>query len=113
MVTFIQNNDKLTYLPAHITYCLTLTMLKRVLCMNINYTDQQKKALLAGDQNKQREIMFNSDPVVQKMLSQEVKRLDRATWDTQKRTVMEDILILKFTQHEDFYSVIHYITSVQ
>ena len=62
---------------------------------------QHKKALLAGDQNKQREIMFNPDPVVQKMLGQEVKGLDRATWDAQKRTVMKDILVSKFTQHED------------
>ena len=54
MFNFMQNNDKLTYLPAHITYCLTLTMLKRVLLVNIDYTDQQKKALLADDQNKQR-----------------------------------------------------------
>ena len=62
---------------------------------------QHKKALLAGDQNKQREIMFNPDPMVQKMLGQEVKGLDRAAWDTEKRAVMKDILLSKFTQHGD------------
>ena len=44
---------------------------------------QHKKALLADDQNKQREIMFNPDPVVQKMLGQDLKGLLRATWDAQ------------------------------
>ena len=52
---------------------------------------QHKKVLLTGDQNKQREIMWYPDPVVQKMLVQKVKGHDRAIWDTQKRTVMKDI----------------------
>ena len=58
---------------------------------------QHKKALLAGDQNKQREIMFNPDPMVQKVLGQEVKGLDRAAWDTGKRAVVKDIPVSKFT----------------
>ena len=61
---------------------------------------QHRKALIAGDQNKQREIMFNPDPMVQKMLGQELRGLDRAAWDTEKRAVMKDILISKFTQHD-------------
>ena len=60
---------------------------------------QHKKALLAGDQNKQREIMFNPDPMVQKMLGQQVKGLDLAKWEAEKRDIMKDIVIAKFTQH--------------
>ena len=63
------------------------------------YTFQHKKALLAGDQNKQREIMFNPDPMVQKMLGQQVKGLDLAKWEAEKRDIMKDIVIAKFTQH--------------
>ena len=59
-----------------------------------------KKARVAGDQNKQREIMFNADPVVQKSLGQEVKGLDQSSWDEQKCLVMKNILIAKFTQHD-------------
>ena len=52
-----------------------------------------KKALLAGDQNKQRETIPR--------LIQEIKKLDRAAWDAAKRAVMKDILLSKFTQHDD------------
>ena len=61
---------------------------------------QHKKARVAGDQNKQREIMFNADPVVQKNLGQDVKGLDQASWNDQKCLVMKDILLAKFTQHD-------------
>ena len=61
---------------------------------------QHKKARVAGDQNKQREIMFNPDPAVQKNLGHEVRGLDGTSWDEDKCAIMKDILISKFTQHE-------------
>ena len=62
---------------------------------------QHKKARLANDQNKQREIIFNADPITQKLLGQEVKGLNKEEWNHQKRHIMKDILISKFTQHPD------------
>ena len=62
---------------------------------------QHKKARLANDQNKQREIIFNADPITQKLLGQEVKGLNKEEWNHQKRDIMKDILISKFTQHPD------------
>ena len=61
---------------------------------------QHKKARVAGDQNKQREIMFNPDSAVQKNLGHEVRGLDGTSWDEDKCAIMKDILISKFTQHE-------------
>ena len=61
---------------------------------------QHKKARVAGDLNKQREIMFNADPVVQKNLGHEVRCLDHASWDKDKCSILKEILISKFTQHE-------------
>ena len=61
---------------------------------------QHKKARVAGDLNKQREIMFNADPVVQKNLGHEVRGLDHASWDKDKYSILKEILISKFTQHE-------------
>ena len=61
---------------------------------------QHKKARVAGDLNKQREIMFNADPVVQKNLGHEVRGLDHASWDKDKCSILKEILISKFTQHE-------------
>ena len=62
---------------------------------------QHKKARVAGDQNKEREILFNTDPSIQKSLGNRVKGLDDTAWSGQKRDIMKDILIAKFTQHED------------
>ena len=59
---------------------------------------QHKKARQAGDQNKQREIMFNSDPAVQKSLGYDVNGLDQEQWKQDRRGYMKDILIAKFTQ---------------
>ena len=56
---------------------------------------QHKKARVAGDLNKQREIMFNADPVVQKNLGHEVRGLDHAL---DKCSILKEILISKFTQ---------------
>ena len=62
---------------------------------------QHKKAREANDQNMQREIMFNTDPVTHKRCGDMVKSLDIQTWEKQKRNVMKDILMAKFTQNED------------
>ena len=40
-------------------------------------------------------------PFTQKLLGQEVKRLNKEDWDIHKRDIMKDILISKFTQHPD------------
>ena len=71
---------------------------------------QHNKVLLATDQNKQREIMFNPDPMVQKMLGQQVKGLDLAKWEAEKRDIMKDIVTAKFTQHA---SLKNYLLSTQ
>ena len=44
--------------------------------------------------------MFNPDPAVQKNLGHEVRGLDGTSWDEDKCAIMKDILISKFTQHE-------------
>ena len=62
---------------------------------------QYKKARVAGDQNKEQEILFNTDPSIQKSLGNRVKGLDDTAWSGLKRDIMKDILIAKFTQHED------------
>ena len=62
---------------------------------------QHKKARVARYQNKQREILFNTVPSIQKSLGNRVKGLDDTAWSGQKRDIMKDILIAKFTQHED------------
>ena len=62
---------------------------------------QHKKARIAGDLNKQREILFNPEPSIQKSLGHRVKGLDEAAWNQQKRNIMKDIMIAKFTQHEE------------
>ena len=45
--------------------------------------------------------MFNTDPSIQKSLCNRVKGLDDTAWSGQKLDIMKDILIAKFTQHED------------
>ena len=62
---------------------------------------QHKKARQAGDQNIQREIMFNTDPAVQKSCGHRVRGLDETSWNRDRRAIMKDILIAKFTQDED------------
>ena len=62
---------------------------------------QHKKAREANDQNMQREIMFNTDPGTHKRCGDMVKGLDIQSWEKQKRDVMKDILIAKFTQNDD------------
>ena len=62
---------------------------------------QHKKARLADDQNKQREIMFNPRRFVQKILGRDIHGLSKDDWDHQKHDIMEDILLAKFTQHQD------------
>ena len=62
---------------------------------------QHKKARLANDQNKQREIMFNPSPFVQKILGRDIQGLSKDEWDHQKHDIMKDILLAKFTQHQD------------
>ena len=61
---------------------------------------QHKKARVAGDLNKQREILFNPDTSIQKSLGHKVKGLDEAAWNQQKRNIMKD-MITSFTQHEE------------
>ena len=60
-----------------------------------------KKRVRQNDQNMQREIMFNTDPGTHKRCGDMVKGLDIKSWEKQKRDVMKDILIAKFTQNED------------
>ena len=67
---------------------------------------QHKKARLAGDQNKQREIMFNGNPAIQKTLGQKVTGLDQVQWDAEKYNIMKEILVSKFTQHDDLKDVL-------
>ena len=45
--------------------------------------------------------MFNIDPGTHKRCGYMVKGLDVQTWEKQKRDVMKDILMAKFTQNED------------
>ena len=54
--------------------------------------------------------MFNPDPMVQKMLGQQVKGLDLAKWEAEKRDIMKDIVTAKFTQHA---SLKNYLLSTQ
>ena len=61
---------------------------------------QHKKAREAGDQNIQREIMFNNDPAIQKSCGQRVKGLNDTTWNREKRAFLKDILVAKFTQDD-------------
>ena len=49
----------------------------------------------------QREIIFNTDPGTHKRCGDMVKGLDIQTWEKQKRDVMKNILMAKFTQNED------------
>lgn len=67
---------------------------------------QHKKAREAGDQNKQREILFNPDPAIQKQLGHEVQGIDIANWNDKKRSFMKDILIAKFTQKDDLLKLL-------
>ena len=67
---------------------------------------QHKKARLAGDQNQQREIMFNGNPAIQKTLGQKVSGLDQVQWDAEKYNFMKEILVSKFTQHDDLKDVL-------
>ena len=85
------------------TFFLKLTMFRAFLMSigRVFHNEEHKKARLANDQNKQREIIFNADPITQKLLGQEVKGLNKEEWNHQKRDLMKDILISKFTQHPD------------
>ena len=67
---------------------------------------QHKKARIAGDQNKQREIIFTTNPAIQKTLGRKISGLDLAQWDTDKYNIMKEILVSKFTQHDDLKSVL-------
>ena len=67
---------------------------------------QHRKAREAGDQNKQREILFNPDPAIQKRLGHEVQGIDIANWNDNKRSFMKDILIAKFTQKDDLLKLL-------
>ena len=49
----------------------------------------------------QRDIIFNTDPGTHKRCGDMVKGLDIQSWEKQKRDVIKDILIAKFTQNED------------
>ena len=62
---------------------------------------QHRKAREAKDMNKCREIMFNADPSTQKYLGQRVSGLDIADWNTRKFMFMKEILLAKYTQHQD------------
>ena len=62
---------------------------------------QHKKARLANDHNKQREIMFNLSPFVQKILGRDMQGLSKDEWDHQKHDIMKDILFAKFTHYQD------------
>ena len=81
---FYQMNKKFVY--EHIAYS------------SAEQAFQHKKARVANDLNMQREIMFNADPVTQKLLGQEITGLNKEDWNNRKRHIMKDILVSKFTQ---------------
>ena len=62
---------------------------------------QHKKARIANDLNKCREIKFNADPSTQKYLGQRVKGLNEEEWQKNKLTYMKEILLAKYSQHQD------------
>ena len=62
---------------------------------------QHKKARLAKDLNKCREILFNADPGTQKFLGQRVRGLNEEEWNKNRLQYMREILIAKYTQHQD------------
>ena len=62
---------------------------------------QHKKARVAKDQNKCREILFNADPGTQKYLGQHVNGLDAELWNQNRLGYMRDILCAKYSQHQD------------
>ena len=73
---------------------------------NIMYTSteqafQHRKAREAKDMNKCREILFNADPRTQKFLGQCVSGLNEDEWNKIKLSCMKDILLAKYTQHQD------------
>ena len=58
---------------------------------------QHKKARLAGDQNMQKQIMFHPN-ASQRQTGPQIKGLDEARWNEERRRHMKDILLAKFTQ---------------
>ena len=62
---------------------------------------QHRKAREAKDMNKCREILFNADPRTQKFLGQRVSRLNEDDWNKIKLSCMKDILLTKYTHHQD------------
>ena len=62
---------------------------------------QIRKAREAKDMNKCREIIFNADPRTQKFLGQSVDGLNEDNWNKIKLLCMKDILLAKYTQHQD------------
>ena len=73
---------------------------------HIQYTSaeqafQHRKAREAKDMNKCREIMFNADPGTQKYLGQRVSGLAEEDWNNKKFTYMKEILLAKYSQHQD------------
>lgn len=69
--------------------------------VSVEQAYQFKKATIAKDRNKCREILFNADPSTQKYLGRQVKGLDIDQWNNSKLDYMKDILIAKYTQHSD------------
>ena len=100
------NNDVLVFggsTSAHYGLSNFYQMNKKFVYEHIAYSSseqafQHKKARIANDLNMQREIMFNADPVTQKLLGQEIKGLNKEDWNNRKRNIMKDILVSKFTQ---------------
>ena len=100
------NNDALVFggsTSAHYGLSNFYQMNKKFVYEHIAYSSseqafQHKKARVANDLNMQREIMFNADPVTQKLLGQEIKGLNKEDWNNRKRHIMKDILVSKFTQ---------------
>ena len=50
--------------------------------------------------------MFNGNPAIQKTLGQKVSGLDQVQWDAEKYNFMKEILVSKFTQHDDLKDVL-------
>ena len=100
------NNDVLVFggsTSAHYGLSNFYQLNKKFVYEHIAYSSseqafQHKKARIANDLNMQREIMFNADPVTQKLLGQEIKGLNKEDWNNRKRHIMKDILVSKFTQ---------------
>ena len=51
--------------------------------------------------------MFNADPGTQKYLGQRVTGLDEDDWNTNKFIYMKEILLAKYSQHQDLQAALH------